>query len=61
MTSIWVSDGEAWSLLSPVGFPDEAALHELVERSPELLPLAGAPRLVVIGREVPLGGGMRTS
>jgi hypothetical protein len=43
--------------LSPIGFPDEAALHELVERSPELLPLAGAPRLVVIGREVPLGGG----
>jgi hypothetical protein len=57
MTSIWASEGDKWRLLAPVGFPDEKALHSLVEQSPELLPLAGAPRLVVLGREVPLGGG----
>jgi hypothetical protein len=57
MTSIWVSSGEGWDLLPPTGFPDERTLHALVERSPELLPLAGGPQLVVLGREVPLGGG----
>ena len=57
MASIWVSSGEGWDLLPPTGFPDERTLHALVERSPELLPLAGAPQLVVLGREVPLGGG----
>ncbi len=35
--------------------PAEAALHELVEQAPHILPLAGNPRLVVIGREVLLG------
>ncbi len=38
-------------------FPDEAALHGLVEGAPQLLPLSGSPQLVVVGREVPLGGG----
>jgi hypothetical protein len=57
VTSIWVQDSERWKLLAPVGFPDEAALHQLIESAPELLPLAGAPRLVVLGREVQLGGG----
>lgn len=57
MTSIWASDETGWRLLAPVGFPDERTLHELAEESPELLPLAGSPRLVVLGREVPLGSG----
>jgi hypothetical protein len=57
MTAIWHNDGEAWKLLTPVGFPAEAALHDLVVQSPEMLPLSGSPRLVVLGREVQLGTG----
>jgi hypothetical protein len=57
VTSIWISEGDGWRLLAPTGFTYEKTLHELVERSPELLPLAGSPRLVMLGREVPLGGG----
>ena len=55
MTAIWQNDGSAWRLLSPAGFPDEAALHGLVEQAPHILPLAGVPQLVVVGREVFLG------
>ncbi len=57
MTAIWHNDGASWRLLAPTGFPDEAALHSLVEEAPQLLPLAGAPQLVVVGREVQLGNG----
>jgi hypothetical protein len=57
MTAIWHNDGSRWSLLTPTGFPDEAALHSLVEQAPQTLPLAGAPRLIILGREVPLGSG----
>lgn len=57
MTAIWRSDGATWRLLAPAGFPDEAALHSLVEAAPQMLPLAGAPQLVVLGREVRLGNG----
>lgn len=57
MTAIWAKAGGAWSLVSPAGFPDEAALHGLVEEAPQLMPLAGAPGLVVVGREVRLGSG----
>jgi hypothetical protein len=57
MTAIWRNDGTGWRLLAPTGFPDEAALHDLVEETPQILPLAGAPRLVVVGREVLLGNG----
>jgi hypothetical protein len=56
MTAIWQNDGTAWRLLSPAGFPDEAALHGLVEHAPHILPLAGLPQMVVVGREVLLGG-----
>src|SRR5215211_692488 len=56
MTAIWQNDGTAWRLLSPAGFPDEAALHGLVEQAPHILPLAGVPQMVVVGREVLLGG-----
>ena len=57
MTALWRKDGSGWGLLAAAGFADEAALHSLVEESPQLLPLSGAPQLVVVGREVALGGG----
>ena len=43
--------------MAPVGFPDEATLHTLVEEAPQLLPLAGSPQLTIVGREVQLGAG----
>ncbi len=57
MTAIWQNDGSDWHLLTPTGFPNEATLHTLVEQAPHLLPLAGSPRLIVLGREVQLGSG----
>lgn len=57
MAALWSHDGETWKALAPTGFPDEATLHTLVEQAPHLLPLAGAPRLLVVGREVALGSG----
>ncbi len=57
MTAIWQNDGSGWHLLSPTGFPNEEKLHTLVEKAPHLLPLAGTPRLIVLGREVQLGNG----
>ena len=57
MTAIWQNDETGWHLLVPTGFPNEATLHTLVEQAPHLLPLAGNPSLVVLGREVQLGIG----
>ena len=57
MTGIWRKDGEAWSLLPPHGFEDEAALHQRIAEAPEMLPLSGQPRLAVVGSEVRLGNG----
>ncbi len=57
MTAIWRNDDTGWQLLAPAGFPDEAALHKLVEQAPQILPLAGSPRLAILGREVSLGDG----
>jgi hypothetical protein len=57
MTAIWHNDGTKWKLLNPSGFPDEASLHSLVEQEPQMLPLAGSPQLVIVGREVRLGAG----
>ena len=58
MTSgIWSSDGTGWTLLPTEPFPDEATLHTLVEQAPEMLPLAGSPRLVILAREVQLKSG----
>ncbi len=57
MTALWHDDGSGWRALAPAGFPEEAALHALVEGAPQLLPLSGSPRLVVVGREVRLGSG----
>jgi hypothetical protein len=58
MTAIWQeSPTDEWTLLKPTGFPDEKTLHDLVAAAPELLPLSGSPRLIVLGREVLLGSG----
>jgi hypothetical protein len=57
MSAVWHDDGAGWRLLSPIGFPSEATLHELVEQTPAMLPLAGAPQLAVVGREVSLASG----
>ncbi len=56
-SGIWTKDGDGWKLSPPEGFPDEATLHDLIEKNPEMLPLSGAPSLVILGREVPLGSG----
>jgi hypothetical protein len=58
MTAIWRNDGSGWELASPVGFPNEEKLHDLIEEAPQVLPLAGSPRLVVLGREVRCGSGL---
>ena len=42
---------------APQSFPDEATLHGLIRENPQLLPLAGSPRLTVLGSEVQLGNG----
>ena len=57
MTTIWQEEGGRWRAVAPTGFPNEQALHDLVAEAPDLLPLAGAPRLAVVGREVPLASG----
>ncbi len=57
MSAIWENSGNGWSLLEPSGFPDEKTLHDLVEDAPQLLPLSGSPHLVIVGREVFIGGG----
>ena len=57
MTGIWTNTGDGWELGSPRGFPDEATLHGLIENNPQLLPLAGEPRLIFLGSEVQLGTG----
>jgi hypothetical protein len=43
--------------MSASGYPSEKALHDLVEEAPSVLPISGAPRLTIIGREVQLGSG----
>ena len=58
MAAIWRNDGTGRRLLAPTGFQDEKTLHDLVEQTPQILPLVGAPRLVVVGREVMLGNGL---
>ena len=54
---IWTSGDKGWELTRPEGFPDEATLHDLIQEAPEMLPLAGAPSITILGREVGLGSG----
>jgi len=58
MTAIWRNDGDEWTLAAPQGFDYERELHDLVESSPQVLPLSGRPEIVVLGREVRLGTGI---
>ena len=58
MTAIWGSGSDGrWHTLEPAAYQAEAQLHDLVESAPQMLPLAGSPRLIVLGREVRLGTG----
>lgn len=57
MTGIWTNTGEGWELGSPQPFQDESTLHRLIHENPRLLPLAGSPRLTVLGSEILLGTG----
>jgi hypothetical protein len=56
MTGIWAkaADG-SWQPMAASGFVNEADLHDLIEQTPSMLPLAGNPRLAVLGREVRCG------
>ncbi|HEV2069721.1 MAG TPA: hypothetical protein VGR26_08010 [Acidimicrobiales bacterium] len=44
-------------MLEADAFEKEEKLHDLIEEAPHLMPLAGAPRIVVLGREVTCGSG----
>jgi hypothetical protein len=57
VTAIWSEGTEGWELLAPTGFPDERTLEEIVATAPDLLPLSGIPRVIVLGRQVLLGSG----
>jgi hypothetical protein len=58
MTAIWQeSPANEWTILEPTGFPDEKTLHDLAAAAPQLLPLSGSPRVIVLGRQVLLGSG----
>ncbi|MFF4197835.1 hypothetical protein [Nonomuraea sp. NPDC001831] len=57
MTGIWRDTGDGLVPLPTQPFLREKDLHDSIERTPAMLPLRGQPRLVVLGREVPLGTG----
>ncbi|GAA0522531.1 hypothetical protein GCM10011581_34130 [Saccharopolyspora subtropica] len=58
MPAIWTCDENGrWGFLTPSEYPAERVLHDLVKQAPQMLPLAGAPRLTVLGSEVRLGNG----
>ena len=54
---IWMKDDEIWRLRDSEGFENEAALHQLIEQNPDMLPLSGAPKLAILGSEVSLPSG----
>lgn len=57
MTGIWAESRDGWHRAAPNRFALEKELHDLIELTPEMLPLAGAPRLALLGREVRCGSG----
>ena len=61
MTAIWEQRDGDWRPLTASSFPDEAALHDRVEEAPQLLPLAGSPRVTVLGRRSGSDRGRLTS
>ena len=57
MPGIWTRSSEGWRSEAPLSFADESELHRLIAGNPQFLPLAGSPRLAVLGCEVHLGSG----
>ncbi|SEE55604.1 hypothetical protein [Jiangella alba] len=57
MPGIWSQRDGRWVALEPTRFALEQELHDLIEAEPGMLPLAGAPQLAVLGREVRCGSG----
>lgn len=57
MSGIWTKTESGWRVAPSRSFDNEEELHDLVEDNIHMLPLAGSPRLFVLGREVPLGRG----
>ncbi|GAA3345447.1 hypothetical protein GCM10020358_52560 [Amorphoplanes nipponensis] len=58
MTLVWGLDhAGAWKPLAASPYAAEKVLQDLVAQSPQMLPLAGSPRLTVLGTEVQLGAG----
>ncbi len=57
MAGIWTRSAAGWNPAATQPFRDESALQAMVAEQPDLLPLAGSPRLIVLGREVQLGNG----
>lgn len=57
MSGIWTKTESGWRVVPSRSFDNEGELHDLVEGNIHMLPLAGSPRLFVLGREVPLGRG----
>lgn len=57
MSGIWEKKESGWRTVPSRPFDNEGELHDLVEGNIHMLPLAGSPRLFVLGREVPLGRG----
>src|SRR5215207_5209960 len=56
MPGVWAKDDQdRWRALAATGFVSEADLHDLIEQTPAMLPLAGAPTLAIVGREVVCG------
>jgi hypothetical protein len=53
MTAIWRDDGTGCRLLASTGFQNEQTLHDLVRQTPQILPLAGDLKLVVVGKDNP--------
>jgi hypothetical protein len=57
MPAVWHKGSDGWRALAPVGYPAEKILHDLVEETPDLLPISAPERLTIVGREVQLGNG----
>lgn len=57
MSGIWIKAKDGWNTAPSQRFELEKELHRLVEDNIQMLPLAGSPRLSVIGSEVDLGSG----
>lgn len=56
MTGIWAKGADgAWQPAPASGFINESDLHDLIEQTPSMLPLAGSPQIAMLGREVRCG------